>query len=201
MAHLTWFETTFTARPTHLLLALHGRGTNGHDLEPLAQALDLPQVRFIFPTAPLEMGSDAYQWYDFDHDSREIPDSSQQLHDLIAELRQQYGNLPVIILGFSQGAVLTLEAGLTLSPPPLALVALSGYLHRLPPLTRADLPIFIAHGTKDNVIPIQAGRATQAALQKVGLPVVYQEFPIGHGISTAVVGEVRQFLLRLLGTL
>lgn len=187
--------TTFgtQTQPRVLILALHGMGTNGTDLKPIANALGLSGVLFVFPDAPFVMGPDTYQWYDFREGSQEIPESALQLHTLIAHLRKQHP-CPIILAGFSQGAVMTLEAGLTLDPPPLALVALSGYLWRLPTLTAPLPPVFAAHGTFDPVIPIQAGQRLNEQLTAAGVSVTYQEFEMGHGISPEVLVALRDFL-------
>ncbi len=195
MSQLNWIEYSPCDQPKVLMILLHGRGTTGHDLYPLAEALDLPEVRFILPTAPLPLDPGAYQWYDFNHSQEQIPPHGVLIQELLAALRQQSGPLPVVLLGFSQGAVMTLEAGLTLKPTPLALVALSGYLFRLPALTAPLPPILIIHGDQDRVIPVQAGRNSSQSLQNQGLTVTYREFPLGHGISLEVVAAVREFLL------
>ncbi|WP_218081222.1 alpha/beta hydrolase [Anthocerotibacter panamensis] len=195
---LTWLETTSSSHPTHLLIALHGMGTTGQDLQPLADAFQLPNTRFIFPTAPLAMGAHAYQWYELSDPGRHIPQSVAQLHHLVAQLHEHYGPLPTILLGFSQGAVMTLEAGLTLQPRPIALVALSGYLYRLPDLGAPPYPpVLVAHGLRDQVVAVEFGRKIPPMLGASGVQVTYREFPIGHGISLEVVETVRTFLLPL----
>jgi len=199
MSTLTWTELSSSPEPTTLLIALHGMGTNGRDLEPLAEELDLPHVRFIFPTAPLPMAPGAYQWYDLAQPEQDIPESVAALQRLVTEVQAKFGPLPVILLGFSQGAVMTVETGLGLVPRPLALVALSGYLYHMPELAPPPHPpIFIAHGVQDGVVSIRFGRSMVKTLTQAGLDVAYQEFPIGHGISLEVVQAIRQFLLPLL---
>jgi phospholipase/carboxylesterase len=197
---LVWFEYSQMPQANCLMLLLHGRGTTGEDLKPLAETLYLPTVRFILPTAPLALGPDAYQWYDFATADQDIPRSVALIQELVRELQVSYGPVPVLIGGFSQGAVMALAAGLTLEPRPLALVALSGYLHQLPTQPTGNPPaIFIAHGENDPVIPASAGRKAAQTLQKAGLTVTYEEFPIGHGISMDVAAAVHEFLCGVLG--
>ncbi|WP_287127692.1 alpha/beta hydrolase [Candidatus Cyanaurora vandensis] len=199
MEALTWTEYNPAPDPSYLLIALHGMGTHGGDLEPLAEALDLPGVRYIFPTAPFFMATWAYQWYDLSKPDLDIPESAERLVHLIQHLQSLYGPLPFILLGFSQGAVMALEVGLTFLPRPLALVALSGYLNRLPDLPPPPHPpLFVGHGVQDGIVSVRFGRNLQQVLQEAGLVLDYQEFPVGHTISLEMVQAVRQFLLPIL---
>lgn len=105
--------------------------------------------------------------------------------------------MPVVLAGFSQGAVLALSAGLRRLPPPKGIVALSGYLPGSGSSSArggaAYPPVLVTHGTQDSVIPVQWGREARQTLEKLGVTVQYQEFPLGHQIDRSVLGAVHKF--------
>ncbi|AGY57874.1 alpha/beta hydrolase [Gloeobacter kilaueensis] len=193
--------------PRALAFFLHGRGANGLDLLALVEALALPALRYYLPDAPYALAefSEGRQWYEFGPaHAQGVEHSSELLTELIRAERRRFGDLPVLLAGFSQGAVLALSTGLLLDPPPAAIVALSGYLfepERLWALRPAALPwpaVLIVHGEADPVIPVRASRLAKAALTEAGVTVEYQEYAMGHQINQAAVARIRTFIERLL---
>jgi len=185
-------------RAVATVFVLHGRGSNARDMLPLAEALDLAALRYVFVEAPLAVAGlpGGRQWYEFtaEHD-RGIKASTDLL---LAAVAAHGTEPPSVFLGFSQGAVLSLSAGLHLLPPPAAIVALSGYFapaQPLPPRNGAPLPpSLLVHGNADQVIPVEFGREAERNLRALGVPVEYREFPLGHQIDQAVLAAIRAFL-------
>ncbi|MBW4697525.1 MAG: hypothetical protein KME03_06445 [Aphanocapsa lilacina HA4352-LM1] len=191
-----------------VVFMLHGRGAERTDLVPLAEALALARVRYCFPDAPFaveDYGSGS-QWYAFGpNHAAGVSESAELLKALVARERQAWPKLPYALLGFSQGAVIALGAGLLFDPPPAAIVALSGYLFEPEalwakrPRELAPPAVLIVHGSQDPIIPVRAGQAAAAALAGKGFPVQYHEFAMGHQINRAEIELVRNFLQHTLG--
>ncbi|BAC91702.1 alpha/beta hydrolase [Gloeobacter violaceus] len=194
--------------PQATVFMLHGRGADCTDLVPLAEALELPGVRYCFPNAPfgVEGYSPGSQWYAFGPKHAEgVAQSAVLLKALVEREREACPQLPYAFMGFSQGAVMALGAGLLFEPPPAAIVALSGYLFEPEalwakrPRDLAPPAVLIAHGSQDPIIPVRAGQAAAAALAGKGFPVQYHEFAMGHQINQAEIELVRDFLQHTLG--
>ena len=201
-----------------VIITLHGLGTNADDLAPLCEQLDLPKVRFVLPDAPLHLSGypeGAFAWYDFQaHNREEIEKSRDYLFKVMdrfsndPNLRPAPGTekqpTPIILIGFSQGGVMAMEAGLNYKGKIAGIVSMSGYMpDPWSTLTRAEAPfetpILLVHGTEDNVVPIEGSRVAAEALTKTGYSqVLLKEFIMSHEISEGSLFAVREFLKSLL---
>ncbi len=209
-----------------LVVCLHGRGDWGESYVDLAPAINDHDYRYVFPTAPLPLPGALFEWFRFEQQNlgAVAAKARVQVTALLNELRQRY-NTPAsrtILGGFSQGGMMTLEVGLRYPEKLGGLFALSSFLianatfdwTRPTPQAyygndRGDLsttlamastlkiPIFIAHGTFDPVVPLLAGRATRDVLEKAGLPVEYFEFYGAHEINLDELGKLKAFLGRV----
>jgi phospholipase/carboxylesterase len=187
-----------------LVVALHGRGASAEDLAPLAPELDPTGYRFIFPNGRLRVDLGpwvGYAWYEREAVATDLPLSRAAVQALLADLWARTGLGPpqTVLLGFSQGAVMTLDVGLR-SPTRFAgLVALSGYLYEddtLPPALAAarDQRVLVVHGTEDGTLPVARGRAARVTLEAAGLRPEYHEFPMGHEVTRESLAVVSAFL-------
>ena len=195
-------------RPPALIL-LHGRGADEQDLLPLAG--HLPESLFVLSVrAPERLGM-GYTWYDLDlsggglHASQPDPEgfrrSLDALHEFVDAAIEAYELDPdqVGLLGFSQGAILSLSA-LVERPERYAWVAaLHGYLaasHDDPEqvATAADRPVFVGCGRQDQVIPAERARRAAETLSDAGLDVVFREYGVGHGTSPEEVSDVSDWI-------
>lgn len=212
------------ADATTTIVLLHGFGAPGYDLVPLAEELDLP-ARFVFPEAPLDLGGmfgDSRAWWMIDiagieADLRsgrarsrkaEIPDGLDQvrtqLGTFLDELPGKLGVLPdrLVLGGFSQGAMLSLDVALHRSAPPAALVLLSGTLLAepvwRPRLTAlAGVPVLMSHGRSDALLPFAVAEELRDALVAAGAQVEWHPFGGGHEIPRTVLAATRAFLQKL----
>jgi phospholipase/carboxylesterase len=194
--------------PDRLLLLIHGKGADEHDLEPLIPHLD-PEGRFltVLPRAPLPFQS-GWQWYETDGIPRGGPElipSVDALDDVLDSACAEYGfdRAQAIVAGFSQGCALTLTLGLRRSdrPRPAGLLAMSGFLPEREGLDydfEAAPPVLTQHGAADPTISVEYGRRAVARLGAVGVPVVYREYPIGHQVALEGVQDAMAWLALVL---
>lgn len=184
--------------PEGVLVLIHGRGADEHDLYPVLDYLD-PDRRFlgITPRGPLSLPPGGAHWYMV----REIgyPDRDTFLHSF-AELSDFVNSLGfpperTVIGGFSQGAVMTYALGLGKGRPrPAAMLAFSGFIPTVdgfeldlaPPLP----PIAIGHGTYDPVIGVEWSRNAHELLPGS----IYRESPLPHTIDPRYLRELGPWL-------
>lgn len=181
-----------------LLLLLHGYGSNEEDLFSFAS--ELPDEYYVISArAPYDMTYGSYAWYaiNFDADENKFSDigQAQQSRDLIAhfidELIATYSidSKNITLIGFSQGSILSYAVALSYPEKVQRVVAMSGYLNTeiaVDDFIENDfknLKIFASHGIVDQVIPIDWARKSIPVIEKLGIPVVYKEYPVGHGVA------------------
>ncbi|HEU4522092.1 MAG TPA: alpha/beta hydrolase [Thermoanaerobaculia bacterium] len=193
-----------------LVLVMHGRGADANDLADLAPALDGPGgYRFVFPNAPKPFEAYpgmafGYTWFDgWPPSAGSIAASRELLSRFLEEVTKRYPTPPgkILLAGFSQGALMALDAGLRTKTPIAGIVAMSGglYEENLPDLTaKKNLPILIVHGTADDVIPLPAARRARQFLERHGIQPEYGEFPMGHHVTAESIAVVADFLRRQL---
>lgn len=192
---------------------LHGLGADGHDFEPIAAQLALPPelgVRFVFPHAPprpvtINGGYVMRAWYDIAApdlrhtvDEAGISDSMQRVSAIID--REVTLGIPpsrIILAGFSQGGMIALEIGSRYLPPLGGVLALSTYL-ALPqqfPDSAAKMPIFVAHGTQDPIIPYRLAVTSRDLLEHKGYAVEWHSYTMPHSVCTEEIRDLRVWLL------
>jgi phospholipase/carboxylesterase len=191
-----------------LLVLLHGIGADENDLFPLGRLLD-PRLLVVSLRAPHPY-SIGRSWFhiDFLPDGRVVPDAAQAraaLRDLIdwllaAPTRLGTDPARTFLLGFSQGAMMALGV-LGTAPERLAgVIALSGrypaglFETTAAPDAMARVPVLVAHGRYDDVLPVAHGRATRDALAPLLRDFTYEEFPVAHGIDDDEVRLVATWL-------
>jgi len=107
----------------------------------------------------------------------------------------------VAMMGFSQGAMMVLHAGLRRHPPPRGIMAYSGALLDAPGLAAecaGHPPVLLVHGQEDDVVPFARAGAAESALARLGIPVQTLWCPkLGHGIDDAGLSAGALFLQRL----
>ena len=205
--------------PRAAVLWLHGLGADGHDFEPIVPELGLPDavpVRFVFPHAPvrpvtLNQGMRMRAWYDIfrlgggPEDEPGIRASEASLRQLIEkEKGRGIAAGKIVIAGFSQGGAIALQTALRYPERLAGVLALSTYLPLAPRLAEEragknqDLPVFMAHGTYDDVIPLQRADDSRRALEKLGYPVEWHAYPMPHSVCPQEIADIAAFLLRVL---
>jgi phospholipase/carboxylesterase len=202
------------------VILMHGLGADGHDFEPLVPELRLPEaaaIRWVLPHAPvrpvaLNGGVPMRAWYDIAaidgraaEDEMGIRESADGLRALIRRERER--GIPshrIVLAGFSQGGAMALHTGLREGERLAGVAALSTYL----PLARtleaeahpanAAVPVFMAHGTFDPIVPLPLGEGSRDRLRSRGYEVDWRSYPMAHAVCAEEVADLRQWLLRVL---
>lgn len=199
------------ARPP-LLLLLHGIGSNEEDLMGLAPYLD---GRFLVASAraPVVMGPGAYGWFNIEFTPRgmlaDIEQAKRSLSALpgfVDELVEAYGADAgrVYLMGFSQGAMMSLALALTEPERVAGAVLMSGRfpaqaLEREPDVRAlAAKPFIVTHGLYDPVLPVAEGRAVRDKLKELAVELTYHEYPMGHEVSMESLKDIAAWLTRQL---
>ncbi len=192
------------------LVLLHGRGDSAAGILPLAYEFERDDLLVISVQAPLGLGgvmAGGYEWYRFQQppslNEATLRTSLDALAKFLDTVKASYPVDPrrVVLLGFSQGAVMSLGTQ-ALQPDSVAgVIALSGYFPIEVESDAGNLvgrPAFVAHGTHDDIIPVEAGRRTRDLLERHGLDLTYREYPMAHQVSAEEMVDVRSWLNWLL---
>ena len=204
------------SNPQAAVIWLHGLGADGHDFEPIVPELRLSKaVRFVFPHAPvrpvtINNGMRMRAWYDIlqfgggPEDEKGVRESEGLLGKLI-EAQKGKGIQPakIVLAGFSQGGAIVLQTGLRYPERLAGIMALSTYLPLQEKISEAsqpnrDVPIFMAHGTYDDIIPLRRAEQSRDLLVKNGFAVDWRTYPMPHSVCPEEIGHISQFLLRIL---
>ena len=202
------------------IIWLHGLGANGHDFEPIVPELNLPpaiKLRFVFPHAPqqpvtINSGVVMPAWYDIvspelDHreDETGIRRSQQHIDALIQrENVRGVATENIIIAGFSQGGAIALHTGLRYPQRLAGILALSTYLPLVQTVRQEvskinqDLPIFMAHGSHDPIVPLRLGDDSRHYLEQFGYQPEWKTYFMEHSVCPDEIGDISQWLFRLL---
>jgi phospholipase/carboxylesterase len=218
---LEHIELATGADPRATIIWMHGLGADGWDFMPVVRELPLPEglpLRFIFPHAPerpvtINNGYVMRAWYDIAMndiarlpDERGIRESQLAVERLIARERERGVDASRIVLaGFSQGGAIALQVGLRHANRLAGIVALSTYLTLEDSLdaeasaANKATPIFMGHGTEDQVVPLQLAQVSRDALQKRGYDVDWHTWPMPHAVCAEEVEAVAAFIARVVG--
>ena len=214
-------ELQTSPSPAASVIWLHGLGADGYDFVPVVRELELlktPAARYVFPHAPtravtINGGYVMRAWYDIlgndlvrREDEQGIRESQQQVEALIArEVERGTPRSRIVLAGFSQGGAIALQTGLRQREPLAALLALSTYL----PLAAAfdaeredvsrSVPIFMAHGRSDPVIPLARATTSRDQLKAAGYSVEWHEYEMPHSVCEDEIRAIAAFLGRVLG--
>jgi phospholipase/carboxylesterase len=203
--------------PVGAVIWLHGLGADGHDFEPVVPELRLKQpVRYVFPHAPIRpvtinMGMRMRAWYDIfqfgggPEDATGIRASQKLLEELIAQERRRGLNPRQIVLaGFSQGGAIVLQTGLRYSERLAGILALSTYLPLASTIESEasqpsrDVPIFMAHGEFDDIIPIRRAEVSREVLVRQGYKLEWRSYPMPHSVCAPEIADIAKFLAQVL---
>ena len=187
-----------------IVIAIHGYGDTPQAFLQFAISL-APGMRVIAVQGPLKHPHQGFSWYRI-HDSAQSTDierAAYRLHTLIGTIRKQYprAGRPILI-GFSQGAVMSLSV-LTRHPNTIrGAVAISGYLDAKIPLPNAPnsepSDVILLHGQSDSVVPFLRGLHAYKDLSQAGYRVEWRPHSGGHEITSDVYAQARRWIAKIL---
>ena len=214
-------EVETAPAPQAAVIWMHGLGADGHDFEPIVPDLDLPAVpgvRFVFPHAPMRpvtinAGWVMRAWYDVreeagvrQEDAPGVRASQRDIEALIA--RERTRGVPahrIALAGFSQGGAMALHTGLRHPERLAGIMALSCSLPLADTVAaeassaNRDIPIFMAHGTQDPLIPLARGSRARDLMRQLGYHVAWREYPMPHAVCPEEIRDISAWLRTALG--
>lgn len=197
---------------------LHGLGADGHDFEPVVPELGGgPDLRYVFPHAPMRPvtingGMTMRAWYDIlslDRNSPQDETGIRESGDILTALieRERERGIPperVVLAGFSQGGAIALHAALRFPEPLAGLMALSTYLPLVdtldaevfgnPHAQTRDIPVFMAHGSFDPVVPFDLGVRSRDRLVANDYAIEWHDYPMAHAVCIEEIADIRRWL-------
>jgi phospholipase/carboxylesterase len=196
-------------RGAPVVFLLHGMGSNEQDLMSMAGALP-DKYAVVSLRAPYELEPGSYEWYQGtvvdgiqDGDVAQLDASAQSIEQFVTQMvrRNGFDWKHVYLVGFSQGAVMSYEVGLTYPRTFRGIGILSGDLYpslkaRLqpsPPL--GQLRVFISHGDADQRIPPELAADSVTTLRRLGMRPEFHLYPgMGHEIDSDALGDLVHWL-------
>ncbi len=210
-------EVSTGTSPVGSVIWLHGLGADGHDFEPIVPELQLPgdlPIRFVFPHAPVRPvtingGMAMRAWYDIVSldaegraDAAGVTESTAIVEALIArEIERGVAPDRIVIAGFSMGGAIVINTALHTAHRLAGLMALSTYI----PIPSAvdsstgsrDIPVFMAHGTFDPMLPLQWGQLSAQKLQESGFNIEWHDYAMAHAVCPDEIRDIREWLIRV----
>ena len=199
---------------------LHGLGADGHDFEPIVAELDFPtksKTRFVFPHAPnrsvtITNGYVMPAWYDIVAIDQQAPDDEQGIRasqqQIIALIEHEnslgVNNEHILLAGFSQGGAIALQTALRYDDKLAGLMALSTYLTLYDSLqseaseSNKTIPLMMAHGEYDPVVPIGLAQLSKQRLLDAGYQVEWLSYPMEHSVCPQEIEDISRWFAKVL---
>jgi phospholipase/carboxylesterase len=209
-------EIETAAAPRHAVIWLHGLGADGNDFGPIVPELvdpSWPPLRFVFPHAPVRPvtingGLPMRAWYDIvgsriaeQQDEVGMRVSIGHLEALIArEIDRGIPAQQILLAGFSQGGAIALAGGVRHAARLAGIIALSTYLPMAEQTAaersaaNAQLPIFMAHGSHDPVVPQPLGMLGRDVLKPLGYALEWHSYPMAHQVCAEEIADLRRWM-------
>lgn len=175
-----------------VIFTLHGKGSNERNMFGLVSSLSDDFV-IVGIRGNMTLGA-GYQYYEL----KSLGNPVRELFDQAVEKLESFieyatANYPIdpksrYLLGFSQGAILSMTLALTMGDRIKGIVALNGYV---PTFVKTEyelrnidkVAVWISHGLYDTVFPIRIGEETAAYFEPLTSQLTFQTYPSDHGVS------------------
>jgi phospholipase/carboxylesterase len=184
-----------------LMIVLHGLGDSIEGYRWLPSALRLPWMNYLLVNAPDGYYS-GFSWFEIYADrSPGIKRSRELLFKVLDDMRSKgFPTEQTVLLGFSQGCLMTLEVGFRYPHRLAGLIAISGWPHEPEKLITERSPValeqrfLITHGTQDTLIPFNDVKKAVHELKDAGLQIEWHEYRKAHTIVEEELGVFRNFV-------
>ncbi len=202
--HISLPENASEEKKYPVIFAMHGRGSDEQDMMRLLAGL---RNRYILVAiqGPLSCG-EGYEYFtikSFGHPNKDsFWEAVEGLENLIGELSLEY---PMdcekqMLLGFSQGAILSMSMAIRGRIPLAGVVALSGYIPRMVSEEMEmenhvkGLPVFIGHGEIDPIFPWEVAKSNKTYFSERGAELTFKGYPMGHQVSQEELNDFTAFI-------
>jgi len=184
-----------------LMVVLHGLGDSMAGYTWVPQVLQLPWLNYLLVNAP-DPYFGGYSWYDYAGQAESgVRRSIKLLNELIDQERKLgFPAEEMILFGFSQGCLMTLETGLRYPHRLAALIGMSGYVLDVGTLLREASPVakeqrvLVTHGRQDPLIPFADVKKQMEQLKAGGIALEWHEFEKPHTIIDEEITLLRRFI-------
>ena len=184
------------------IILLHGYGSHMGDLAGLSQTIGDNKCMFFCPNAPIEMdigyGQKGYSWYTLEQSggTARVDEAIVYLDATLDEITARFGinRSDLVIGGFSQGGMLAIHAGLASGRSFKGVIAMSAKLVSESSIMSTQTPVFISHGSNDQVVSVNEGRRARDVLENAGHIVTYREYPMAHEINSVCLKDLNTWL-------
>jgi phospholipase/carboxylesterase len=198
-----------------LIIFIHGYGSNEKDMFSMKSEF-MPEYSYVSVQAPLSLFPGGYQWFSLQMPNggliqieKELNNSRKLLEDFIKAIAVKYQTMTekILLIGFSQGAIMSYEIALKNPKAIRGMAALSGAI--LPTLQLQitagydlkNLAIFIGHGTNDNRVPYSAATIANETLSKTTIKPEFHTYQgLGHSINQAELADLKKWIVKTLST-
>jgi phospholipase/carboxylesterase len=207
-------------QPDTAVIWMHGLGADGNDFAPIVPELNVSdlKIRFIFPHAPvrpitMNNNMPMRAWFNIENldrlnaiDLKGLMESFKSIELLIQEQKDK--GIPanrIILAGFSQGGSIALLTSLLHAEALGGVIFLSSFLpiktvlNYAPSAPLHKIPVFMAHGIYDNVIPIELGEQTRQELMALGYKTEWHQYPMPHSVCIELIQEMGKWFHNILG--
>jgi len=198
-------------RGASTVVLLHGFGATGDDLVSLAQTLAHPRTRYIVPAAPIELQNGGRAWwpmrgrptYNADQElvapEAKIDGARVAVRGLLSTIKERFAPDSLLLVGFSQGAMLALDMALSAASGVDRVAVLSGALlsvsaMRLAKPRRTRPSVFVSHGRADPVRRFEGAEHLVQTLKSHNFRVTFRAFDGGHEIPPEALDDLKAFL-------
>jgi phospholipase/carboxylesterase len=170
-----------------------------------------PGLAIVAPRGPLAVEEGGYGWFWRDESELEpevdaLWAGRDHLHRFLSRLPQQYplDSSRLVLMGFSQGAALCNTLAITQPGVVMGVASLAGFVPK--PASEAakngsleSFPVFIAHGIRDETVPLAAAQESREIYTHLGAQVRYGEYPTGHKLTPRAMADLKQWLAQIIG--
>lgn len=190
-------------QPTKAIIFIHGWTGNEHVFEPVAKRMQIEKVKWFFPRAPYESDTGkGFTWFSCsDEKGWDLEKTWIGMQQLLTDVQSEgFSPKNIFLMGFSQGASLSMEIALRLPFALGGIIPIAGFIKFID-ILKTDAteqskgtPVLLLHGNRDEIIPSKASEKAFDFFEKRGNPVHLDIYNAGHKISMKTAPLIQNFI-------
>jgi len=186
------------------IIALHGWTGNIHSMEPVTKMLKMKNTKWILPEAPYKSSKSGFSWFNkIKKNNWYYLKSFNFLSKIIISLKEEgFQNSQIFMLGFSQGACISIEFMIRQKFSIGGIIPISGFI-RFKKKVEIDATmeskktsILLLHGENDKIIDCTESKEALKTLRDIGYPTFIELFSTGHKIPIQARARIQKFIYR-----